>query len=499
MKKLTHRPWQRYLDSLVLVIVVTLLSVLVHSFIVPTNLVMLYLLAVVIAAVRWGRGPAAATAVLGALAFDFFLVPPHLTFAIADTQHVLTFVGLLVVGLVISTLAAQLRSQIQVAQQQEAQAVALYDLSRDLAAAADLEAILRLIVDHVGRTLSCEDVIFLVENGSQNLASRACSPGFMLGEDKRSLAEWAFKHKQAAGRYTDTIPAADSHYLPLETAHGVIGVLGVQPLDPHIDLTPAERRLLASFASQAAQALERARLAEAARQAQVLAAAEKLQTALFNSISHDLRTPLASITGVISSLHDDQARLDEATRQSLIETASEEAGRLNRLVENLLDMTRIEAGAMTVRREACDVQDLVGAALQQVTEGVRERPVSIDLPDDLPLVPMDFVLIVRVLVNLLDNALKYSPPDAPLEVRARQIDAHVEISVTDRGAGIPPQDLARVFDKFYRVQRPGNVSGTGLGLSICKGIVEAHGGRIWARNRDGGGTIIALALPLENR
>jgi two-component system sensor histidine kinase KdpD len=238
-------------------------------------------------------------------------------------------------------------------------------------------------------------------------------------------------------------------------------------------------------------------LAEQARQAEVLQATEKLQTALLNSISHDLRTPLVSILGAFSSLQEDDLALDEATRRSLVENAREEAERLNRFVSNLLDMTRIEAGALKVAHEPCDLQDVIGAALERLSDRLGNRTLRVEVPPDLPLVPMDFVLMAQVLVNLLDNALKYSPASAPIEVRVRVEDSQAFIEIADHGIGVPREDLERVFDKFYRVQRPGQVTGTGLGLSICKGIVEAHGGRIWAQNRPGGGTFITVVLPLD--
>jgi two-component system sensor histidine kinase KdpD len=228
-----------------------------------------------------------------------------------------------------------------------------------------------------------------------------------------------------------------------------------------------------------------------------LQATEKLQTALLNSISHDLRTPLVSITGALSSLRESTLILDQEARSSLLETAYEEAERLNRLVSNLLNMTRLEAGAIHLRREPCDIQDAIGAALEQLEERLAKRQVKVNLPPDLSLVAMDFTLFGQALVNLLDNADKYSPADTPIEVNVSQTSDTVIIEVRDRGIGIPPEDLERVFDKFYRVQRPESVSGTGLGLSICKGIVEAHDGTIQASNRPGGGTIITINLPRE--
>ena len=255
-------------------------------------------------------------------------------------------------------------------------------------------------------------------------------------------------------------------------------------------------RTLEAFANQIGLAVERASLAEQARQAELLEVTDKLQTALLNSISHDLRTPLVSITGALSSLADDQILMKNAARHSLVETASEEADRLNRLVGNLLDMTRLESGAMRFKQEACDIQDLIGSALEGLGSRLGKRSINIEIPPDLPLIQADFVLVERVLVNVIDNALKYSPPEQPIDVKAHTAGAFLEIEVADRGTGIPPEDLTRIFDKFYRVQRPDNVSGTGLGLSISKGIVEAHGGFISAENRPGGGTIITIALPV---
>jgi len=489
-----HRPWLRYLQSILLVGAGTVLSALVHPLFSPANLVMIYLLTVVIAAIYLGRGPSLLAAVLSVAAFDYFFVPPSLTLAVSDSEYLLTFLGLLVVGLVISNLAVRVREQAESAERREVQTAELYALSRDLAVAVDLDGIMQAVLTHISQTFGREVVVLLPEGGT--VKPRSLSPGFTLSENELAVATWAFQHGQPAGRGTDTLPAASVHYLPLKTARGVVGVLGVKPSDPNNRLSPDQRRLLGAFASQAALAIERAQLAEQARQAEVLQATEKLQTALLNSISHDLRTPLVSITGALSSLQVDDIELDKATRHNLVDNAREEAERLNRLVGNLLDMTRIEAGALKVAREPCDVQDVIGAALEPLDDRLRNRPLTVDIPPDLPLVPMDFVLIAQVLLNVLDNALKYSPPDAPVEVLARVEGPEAHVQVADRGVGIPPDDLSRVFDKFYRVQQPGQVSGTGLGLSICKGIVEAHGGRIWAQNREGGGTVITLALPL---
>lgn len=491
-----HRPLRRYVLSLGLVALATLLGMPISSSIAPTNLVMIYVTAVVVAAIYLGRGPSLMAAALGVLAFDFFFVPPHLTFAVSDTQYFLTFAGLFVVGLVISTLTARVREQADAAERRELQTMELYQFSRDLAAAFGLQEILWSIINHVGQTFWRQVVVLLPDGGT--LKPRALTPGFTLNENEMTVATWSFQHGEPAGLGTHTLSAATIRYLPLKTAQGVLGVLGIKPSDPAGVFPMEQRRLLESFASQAALAIERAQFAEQAREAQVLQATEKLQTALLNSISHDLRTPLVSITGALSSLNEDAMQLDKPTIQSMVETAYAEARRLNHLVGNLLDMTRIEAGAIKVKKEPCDVEDVIGSALDRLADQLKGRKVRVDVPSTLPLVPMDFVLMVQVLVNLLDNALKYSPPDAPIDVSARAVGNNLQVEVADRGIGIRREDLTRVFDKFYRVQRADGVTGTGLGLSICKGLVEAQHGQIRADNRDGGGTVITVTLPLDS-
>lgn len=495
-----HRPWRRYGQSLLLVALATLVSIPLSAYVSPTNLVLPYLVAVVVAAVYLGRGPSIVASMTSVVAFDFFFVPPRFTFAVADTEYVLTFTGLFLVGLVISSLAARAREQTEAARQREAQTAELYDLSRDLAAAATLDQILKVLVSHIAQIFEREAAVLLPTENEKRLSVRYSSPALRLDEQEMAVADWVYGHGEGAGRGTNTLTAARLRYLPLKTARGVVGVLGV--LGPQTNgraLSPEQQRLLDAFASQTALAVERANLDDQARKTELLQATEKLQTALLNSISHDLRTPLVSITGALSSLEEDNAQLDETTRLRLVGNARGEAERLNRLVGNLLDMTKLEAGALKLRLEPGDLQDVIGAALEQLGSRLGSRQINLNIPDDLPLVSMDFVTITQVLVNLLDNALKYSPANTPIEVAAQVAGGHLEVAVADQGTGIPQEDLARVFDKFYRVQHPGGQTGTGLGLSICKGLVEAHGGFIGAENRSGGGTVMTFGLPLDKK
>lgn len=491
----TGRAWRRYLYGIGLVAVVSLIGQPIRAVIDPTNLVMLYLLAVVVAAIRWGRGPSVLTAVLSVLAFDFFMVPPLLTLAVSDAQYILTFLGLLAVGLVISTLAVREREQAEAARRRETHTAALYDLSRDLATAVSQKPVMQAAIRNISGLFDCETAVFLPKGDTLTLQAR--SSQFPSDQDGHAVATWVFRRGQAAGLGTNTLAATDARYLPLRTAQGVIGVVGIKPsLESSEFMSPDQQRLLEALLSQIALAMEAVQLADKARQAQVLRETEKLQTALLNSVSHNLRTPLASITGALSSLRDDDQMLGDSARRDLLNTAWEEAERLNHLVGNLLNMTRLEAGAITLALEACDVQDLVGVTLTQMANRLRHRQLVMDVPGALPPVMIDLVLTAQALVNLVDNALKFSPADSPIGIRAYLDQRQVVIEISDEGIGIPPSELEHVFDKFYRVQQVSDTGGTGLGLSISRGIVELHGGRIWAVNRPGGGTTFAIALPI---
>ena len=485
-------PRRYYVYAVVVVALITIVGELLQRALEPTNLTMLYLLGVVVVALRWGRWPAAVAATLSVVAFDFFFVPPELTFAISDTQYLITFAALLIVGLVIGRLASRTRDQADAARRRGVSSAALQALSGELAAASDLDAILRAIERHVSATFSRQVAVFLP--GPSGVQARLVSPGFPLDDSERAVATWVFDHGQPAGYGTETLAGANARYFPLRTARGITGVMGVRPTIPTDRLNPEQRQLMETFASQAAVAIERAQLAEQSREAHLSRETERLQTVILNAISHDLRTPLASIVGALSSLTEQAASLDDAAKRDLLETAQQEAKRLTRLVSNLLDMTRLEAGAIALRREFFDVADLVGSTLAQLAEATRTRDIVVDVPTDLPMVLIDFVPMTQALANLVDNAIKYSPAGSPVEIWAGVEGSEIRITVADRGPGIPEIELARVFDKFYRIRRPGEPGGVGLGLAIAKGFVEAHGGRIWATARPGGGTMVTIAL-----
>ena len=497
---LPHRPWSRYLLSMVFVALMTLIGFPLHKFLDPTNLVMIYLAAVVLSATLLGRGPSILASLLGVLAFDFFFVDPRLSFTVADTQYFLTFGGLLIVGLIISNSSALLREQVDALRKINKQSQLVNDLSRELTGAVSLDQVLQTAINTIHESFNREVVVLLPQNN--NLVMKTATPGFKVDESEKAIADWAFKNNKPAGNGTDTLPAALIRFTPLITAHGIVGILGIKSDNPENLLTLDQRILLEGFANLSALAIERATLADATARNEMLNRTEKLQTALLNSISHELRTPLATITGVLSSLGESEKskdvneKLDSSTKIELVESATRQAKQLNRIVENLLEMTRIEAGTVHVNSELSDVRDLIGSILNQMAERLSHHKVRVNIPIDIKLIPMDSVLIGQVLNNILDNACKYSPAGSPIEVSVEMNDNNALVHIKDQGVGIPEEDLERVFDKFYRVQRESQVNGTGLGLSICKGIIEAHEGHIWANNNSDRGATITFSLPV---
>jgi two-component system, OmpR family, sensor histidine kinase KdpD len=487
--------WRGVPSSLAIVGFITIVGFWVEPHIRGSNLAIFYMLAVVFSAVRWGRRSVAISAISSAVLFDYFFVPPYRSFVIGDVWYLITLIGLLAVGLTVSTLMVATKEEARASRRSEANIAALYALTKSLAAESRLDRIVDVLERHVLETFRRPIILILPNAGGPSVSFR--SPGLASDDREGAAAACAFENDQEAGYGTDRFADLPVRYLPLKAWGGVVGVAGIQAEGWKEWHSIDRQQLLRSFMSQAALAITRADLVKRARQAEVLQETDKLQKALLNSVSHNLRTPLASVIGAINTVLEDGALLDAPTQQSLLKTAQEEARKLDRLVQNLLDMTRLEGGAIRVRTELCDVHDVVGAALEQLGDATRGHAISTTFPADMPLVPMDQVLIVQVLVNMLDNALKYSPGEAPIEIEARLNSGQLEVRVLDRGVGISEQELERVFEKFYRGTPHGAARGAGLGLSICKGFVEAHNGRILAKCRAQGGTEVAFFLPVQ--
>jgi len=493
-------PLAEYARAGLVVVLATLVSFPVIRFLSLTDVAMVFLLGVALVASRYGRGPTIVASFLSIALFDFFFVPPRFTFAVSDVGYVLTFGVMLAIALLISGLTLRIRAQAETARERERRTGALYAMSRDLAAARDLGELITAVSRHVRETFGAPAQILLPDDTGRLQSPAGVTPLYPMDEKEQGVAAWVSARGRAAGAGTDTLPAARALYLPLATASGIIGVLGVRPDDPKRFQDPGVQHLLDAFAGQAAVALERARLAERTQKEQVEIAAERLRTSLLSSLSHDLRTPLGAITGALSSILEDRGTLSDTTRRDLVQTAADEAHRMNRLIGNLLDMIRVESGALQVHKEWQPLEEPVGVALIRLEDRLRDHPVAVRLPPDLPLVPIDGVLIEQAFINLLENAVKYTPAGTPIEIAATAVDGAVRVDVADRGPGLPPGDEDRIFEKFYRAPSPAPAatatSGVGLGLTICRGIITAHGGRIWAENRPGGGAVFHFTLPL---
>jgi two-component system sensor histidine kinase KdpD len=490
--------WHSYGWAVAIVSLCTATTWAMFPFFELSNLIMVYLLGVVGVAARGQTGPSVLASILSVAAFDFFFVPPRFTFAVADKQYVVTFAVMLAVALVISGLTVRIRWLAESARQRERRTAALYALSRELAKAREVAQILDVGTRHIQEVFRGQ-VTALLPGSDGQLALHPSSPAqFRMDSEEQGVSRWAFEHSRLAGRGTSTLPEAEGLYVPLVAARGTVGVLGIQADDPRDLEAPERLRQLETFAGQIALALERAQLAEEAQQAQLRMQTERLRSSLLSSVSHDLRTPLASITGATSSLLEAGGELSGSAHRELLETIHEEAERLSRLVQNLLEMTRLESGSVEVRKDWHPLEEVVGAALGRLSRPLSGRPVTTCLPENLPLVPIDDVLMEQVLINLLDNAIKHTPQGSPIEVAARADGDAVTIEVADLGPGFSEGDEKRIFQKFVRGQRSTS-RGAGLGLAICQGIVEAHGGRIWAENRPDGGAVFRFTIPSTGR
>ena len=458
-----------------------------------------FLMGVLGVAYTFGLGPSLLAAVVSMLCYNFFFMPPLYTFTIADPTNIAALFFFLITALVVSNLTARVRRQAETARIRAATTNALYTFSKNLASIVTLDDLLWASVSQIAASLKADVVILMPGDKRAIEVAATYPPGDTIDDADMGAAKWSFDSGRPAGRGADTLPGARRLFLPLRTSRGVIGVVGLAPgRRAEIILSPDERRLLDALMDQSAVALERVRLGTEMDEARVAAEAERLRGALLTSLSHDLKTPLASILGSASSLREYGELFDKKARDDLTRTIEEEAGRLSRFVANLLDMTRLEAGAIELKREASDMSEIIGAAVHQMKALLQGFELDYDIEFDLPLVDLDVLLMEQVLINLLENAAKYSAPASTITIAAKRDNGRVRIQVIDEGPGIPEDRLTRIFEKFHRVNGGDRQrAGTGLGLAICRGFVEAMGGTIIAANRpDRPGAIFSVELPI---
>ncbi|BAI74933.1 two-component system, OmpR family, sensor histidine kinase (plasmid) [Azospirillum sp. B510] len=489
--------WLAYVVATLTVASATAIGLAIDVWLPLPNISVAYLVGVLLVAIRHGLAPSIYASVLSFLTFNFLFTEPKYTFAITDAQNIMTVFFFLVAAVITSNLAARVRAQVETTRLSARRTANLYDFNRRISAAVGLDDVLWAVVHHVASTMNGHSLVLLPREGRLEVAA-GYPPEDTLDEKSMAAARWSWENGKTAGRGSTTLPAADWLFLPLRTGRGPMGVLGVQMTGEQQLLSPEQGRLLDTLADQAAVAIERTALVADIETARVAAETERLRSALLSSLSHDLRTPLVSILGASSSLTSYGETLAPPERMELVQTIQEEAERLNRFVQNLLDMTRIGSGALKPRTDWVDLADVIGAALERAKRMLGDRPVRLELEPGLPLLRLDPVLTGQVFFNLIDNACKYSPDGSPILLQASRAGGEVLIELCDQGAGIPEADRERIFDMFYRVEAgDAQTAGTGLGLAICRGIVEAHGGTIRALpGRHGVGTCIAILLPV---
>jgi two-component system, OmpR family, sensor histidine kinase KdpD len=488
-----------YLGGASAVAVALGIGLLLKHFIAVQSISLVFLTAILASAIAWGLWPSLFAAIASMLAYNFFFLPPLYTFTVGDPENVLALFFFLIVALIVSNLTARTRTQVVTARLRAKTTAELYAFSRKVAGIGALDDLLWATAHQITSMLNVRTVLLMPLKDREGLeVASGYPPEDQLDDADMAAARWSWEHNRPAGRGADTLPGAKRLFLPLRTGSGPVGVLGIDRDAPGPLMTPDDRRLLDALCDQAAVAIERISLAKGLDEARVLAETERLRAALLTSISHDLRTPLASILGTVSSLRSYPERYSPAEREDLLATLQDEAERLNRFVSNLLDMTRLESGAIDLKLELIDVAEIVGSALQRAGNVLAGHRVEVNIEPHLPMLRLDAVLFEQVLFNLLDNAAKYSPSGSRIDIRASRDGELVEIEVVDEGPGIPPADLERIFDKFYRVQaQDRRRAGTGLGLAICRGFVEALGGWIVARNRrDGPGAVLTIRMPV---
>lgn len=485
------KEWRAYLWSAATCVFVACLMAPLHSVLDTANIVMLFLLAVVFVAVRFGRGPAVMAAFLSVGAFDFFHVAPRFAFSVSDAQYLLTFAVMLVVALVIGQLTAGLKFQARVATLREERVSALYKMSRDLSGALMTEQIAEIAARFLRSEFEAKSAIMVSDLQSRVMPALP-QPDLPVGIDP-GIAQWAFDHAETAGHGTDTLPGSPLLYVPLKAPMRVRGILVLEPKNPERLIGPEQRRLLDTCASLLAISLERVHYVDVAQSTTVQMESERLRHSLLAAISHDLRTPLAALVGMADTLA--LSRKPDDPQGEMLVSIRESALRMNAQVNNLLDMARLQSGQVHLNLQWQALEELVGSALRAMTGTLEPGRVRVALPEDLPLLRLDAVLFERVLCNLLENAVKYTPVGSPIEIGASASSDRVRLTVSDRGPGLPKGREAAIFEMFERGSKEGATPGVGLGLAICRAIVEAHSGTIHGETRPQGGAQFTIELP----
>jgi two-component system sensor histidine kinase KdpD len=465
------------------------------------NTVMIFLAGVALVATRYGRGPAIAASVCSAMLVEFFFLPPYVTFALSGTKYFITFAVMLGIGLLISALSARQRAQLRTSQEQEQRTAKLFRLTRQLSELTGTDFLLQTAGRQLIEFFGGEAAIYLRKSDGSLVVRLGQNTSIAANSINETVAQWVADHDQMAGANTDTLPNATALFVPLIGSQQTVGALGVRPADANLFRDPEQRRLLETCASLIALSIERDQSVLEAQQVQIQMQAEQLRNSLLSSVSHDLRTPLTGIAGTAASLSEQLLPVTNAHQQATLQSLVDESHRLVRLVENLLSVARSESGSIVLNRQWHVLEEIVGSAITRSRRELGDRTVHVEIPPDFPLIAVDGVLLEQVFVNLLENASHYVPSGSRIEILARAIGDRVEVVFADNGPGLPVGSDNQVFQKFFRgaSATADGRRGVGLGLTICKGIVEAHGGKICARNRSTGGAEFTVLLPCRQQ
>jgi len=489
-------PWP-YILSVVAVAVSLGIAETVEPFFGLENVVLVFMTGIVAIAARFGLWPSILASVVASLCYNFFFLPPIYTFTIADPNNALAFFFFIVMAIIVSNVAARVREQAVTAMARARTTEALYAFSRKLAGVATLDDVLWATAYQIAMMLKVR-VVLLLPEGETIAVAAGYPPEDVLDQADLAAAKWAWMNNRAAGRGSDTLPGAKRLFLPMRTGRGPVGVLGIDSDKAGPLLTPDERRLLDALSDQSALAIERVHLVEDMDRVKRTVETEHLRSALLTSISHDLKTPLAAILGSAGALRSMSGQLTDAQKEELVSTIVDESERLNRFIANLLDMTKLESGAIAPNSSLHSIGEVIGGALRRAEKILSRHKVALDIYRDLPLVKIDEVLFEQAIFNLLDNAAKYSARGSTIQINGRRDGDSVVLDIVDEGVGIPASDVERIFDKFYRVQKGDQVRpGTGLGLAIARGFIGAMQGTITASNRtDRSGAVLTIRLPV---
>lgn len=490
-----------YIAAILVTGLATALSAYASRYLDHSNLIMMYLLSIVYIATRFGRGPSIIASILSVAEFDYFCVEPRYHLGTTDWQYIITFTVMLTIAILITTLTSEVQAQAELARSREKRSEALRALTTELSVTRGRDKLVEVALRHMRTFFDAMVGIYLPDLDGRLFEYTADHGLVKIERPDNEIASWVYENKQSCGLGKGPFATAASLYIPLLATQGIVGVLQASPRgESRLNLSD-DFQLLETFAHQTALCIEVALFAERTQDAAIQIEREQLRNALLSSVSHDLRTPLATITGASSSLVEDRSTLSDSQKQELSQVIFEEADHLNNLVRNLLEMTKLESGPLTVKKTWHSIEELVGSSMTRLERHLKNRLVHIHVPRELPLVAFDDILLQQVFLNLLENALKYTPDGSPIDIDAglepKDKPEWVVVNFSDRGPGLKEGEEDKIFIKFYRSATASQHMGVGLGLAICRAIIKAHGGTISARNREGGGSIFCLKLPIE--